>query len=320
MIRVSLALVYFSEITVALTTEVYLKKVLPEPLNVETTESTQIYEAAAIQSVLQCASVCAMTGGCVSLTYSQTGAVCRMYNATLNATPNPQAPVDTTYFNVIKRVPALDCVDVADSMSGVYEVRPRGMGNTISVWCDMETDGGGWTVFQRRQNGSVDFNRDWAGYETGFGDLTGEFWLGNSYIHTITSGGSYELRIDLADSNGEMRYAQYSSFIVNGAASSYRVAVSGYSGDAGDSFGIHSGMAFTTPDRDHDIWDSDTFSGNCAIKRVAGWWFADCGQCSLNGVYHVGTQTGFGHGLHWQHWKGELYSLEKCTMMIRRRP
>ena len=53
----------------------------------------------------------------------------------------------------------------------------------MKVYCDMESDGGGWTVYQRRQDGSEDFYRDWDDYVSGFGDLTGEFWLGLEKIY-----------------------------------------------------------------------------------------------------------------------------------------
>ena len=63
----------------------------------------------------------------------------------------------------------------------------------------MVTDGGGWTVFQRRIDGSVDFYRNWIDYEEGFGDLVGEFWLGLTKIYRLTKAGNKRLRIDLGD-------------------------------------------------------------------------------------------------------------------------
>ncbi len=41
-------------------------------------------------------------------------------------------------------------------------------------------------MFQRRQDGSVDFYRNWADYQGGFGDLKGEFWLGNDNPRALT--------------------------------------------------------------------------------------------------------------------------------------
>ena len=71
----------------------------------------------------------------------------------------------------------------------------------------MSTNGGGWTVFQRRMDGSVDFYRNWTEYKTGFGDLNGEFWLGLDKISRLTKSGQNVLRVDLEDFENETRYA-----------------------------------------------------------------------------------------------------------------
>ena len=77
--------------------------------------------------------------------------------------------------------------------NGVYEIDPDGKGS-FKVLCDMTTSGGGWTVFQRRLDGSVDFYRGWQDYKNGFGNLNGEFWLGLDKIHRITTPTKNELR------------------------------------------------------------------------------------------------------------------------------
>ncbi len=71
----------------------------------------------------------------------------------------------------------------------------------LEVYCDMETDGGGWLVFQRRMDGRTDFWRDWAEYAGGFGNISGEFWLGNEVLHSLTQAGDYSMRVDLRAGN-----------------------------------------------------------------------------------------------------------------------
>ena len=101
----------------------------------------------------------------------------------------------------------------------------------------METDGGGWTVFQRRQDGSVDFYRNWTDYEDGFGNLTGEFWLGLGKINRLTKEQSNTLRVDLGDFDGNTSYAQYTTFSVGDSTTEYILTVGGYSGTAGQGWG-----------------------------------------------------------------------------------
>ncbi|KAL9982289.1 hypothetical protein ACROYT_G004315 [Oculina patagonica] len=118
--------------------------------------------------------------------------------------------------------------------SGVYTINPDG-GKPIQVLCDMTTDGGGWIVFQRRLDGSVDFYLGWESYKNGFGDLNGEFWLGNDNLHRLTAADDVMLRVDLEDFDGDIRYAGYTTFKVADEGDRYRLLIGGYSGTAGDS-------------------------------------------------------------------------------------
>ncbi len=83
---------------------------------------------------------------------------------------------------------------------------------SLPVWCLLFASGGGWTVIQRRVDGSVSFDRSWRDYRDGFGDLHSEFWLGNKHIHDLSAQGDYSLRIDLEDWSNKHKHALYESF------------------------------------------------------------------------------------------------------------
>ena len=124
--------------------------------------------------------------------------------------------------------------------SGIYYINPDG--SPIQVLCDMTTNGGGWTVFQRRLDGSVDFFQGWESYKNGFGNLSGEFWLGNDNLHRLTASDDVMLRVDLEDFDGNITYAEYTTFQVADEADKYRITIGGYNGTAGNSMVNHGGQ------------------------------------------------------------------------------
>uniref|UniRef100_A0A1X7T529 Fibrinogen C-terminal domain-containing protein n=1 Tax=Amphimedon queenslandica TaxID=400682 RepID=A0A1X7T529_AMPQE len=207
-----------------------------------------------------------------------------------------------------------DCKSLFETgfdISGVYTVHPDG-GTPFEVYCDMETDGGGWTVFQRRQDGSVDFYRNWTDYENGFGDPTGEFWLGLSKIHRLTKEGSNTLRVDLGDFEGNTSYANYSTFSVGNSSTEYILTVEGYSGTAGDCMDLYNGYRFTTRDNDNDAWHR-----NCAQDFTGAWWYNKCLNSNLNGQY-CNTATYDTQGVTWLCWKNNYVTLKFSEMKTSR--
>ncbi|OCT81454.1 hypothetical protein XELAEV_18028274mg [Xenopus laevis] len=208
------------------------------------------------------------------------------------------------YYNGIKR-------------SGIYTIETGDEGIPTEVFCDMETDGGGWTVLQFRQDGSVNFNRTWAEYKEGFGDLNGEFWFGNENIYRITSQGEYSLRIDLEDWDGNHKYALYRSFSIEDEGNYYRLNVEGFSGTIEDSFAwYHNKRSFSTPETEN----------LCAEISHGGWWYHQCFYSNLNGIYYRGgryqkRRSAMGpDGIVWYSWRNtDYYSLRRVSMKIRSR-
>ena len=99
------------------------------------------------------------------------------------------------------------------------------------MFCDQTTAGGGWTVFQKRLDGSVDFYRGWADYKLGFGNLNGEFWLGLDKINRLTNSERYRLRVDLEDTKGKTAYAVYDHIAVTSERTKYQLSLGAYSGE-----------------------------------------------------------------------------------------
>uniref|UniRef100_A0ABM0MXI0 Fibrinogen-like protein A-like n=1 Tax=Saccoglossus kowalevskii TaxID=10224 RepID=A0ABM0MXI0_SACKO len=195
---------------------------------------------------------------------------------TINACPEPR-----------------DCYDILHTSpetreSGSYTVQPDDDDEPFRVFCDMQTDSGGWTVFQRRMDGSLDFFRNWHHYASGFGNVNSEFWLGNDKLYRLTHQQTYELRIDMADFDGNTAHAQYDYFRIGDGFSKYKLTLGQYGGDAGDSLSYHRNHSFSTIDSDNDI-----DNGNCAAAYKGAWWYQSCHHSNLNGPYQGGEHSSY---------------------------
>uniref|UniRef100_A0A2K6FZU0 Tenascin-N n=1 Tax=Propithecus coquereli TaxID=379532 RepID=A0A2K6FZU0_PROCO len=207
-----------------------------------------------------------------------------------------------------------DCSQVqqnSNAASGLYTIYLHGdASRPLQVYCDMDTDGGGWIVFQRRNTGQLDFFKRWRSYVEGFGDPMKEFWLGLDKLHNLTSGTAtrYEVRVDLQTAN-ESAYAVYDLFQVASSKERYKLTVGKYRGTAGDALTYHNGWKFTTFDRDNDIALS-----NCALTHHGGWWYKNCHLANPNGRY---GETKHSEGVNWEPWKGHEFSIPYVELKIR---
>ncbi|XP_015423235.1 PREDICTED: fibrinogen C domain-containing protein 1 [Myotis davidii] len=110
-------------------------------------------------------------------------------------------------------------------------------------------------------------------------------------LHALTAQAAYELHVDLEDFDNGTAYAHYRSFgvgllSVDPEEDGYPLTVADYSGTAGDSLLRHSGLPFTTKDRDSDHSDH-----NCAAFYRGAWWYRNCHTSNLNGQYLRGAHA-----------------------------
>ena len=197
--------------------------------------------------------------------------------------------------------------------NGLYPINPDGK-TTYQAYCDMTTSNGGWTVFQRRQDGSVDFYKTWNEYKNGFGSVSSEFWLGNDKIYELTQRKDMMIRFDLEDKKGDKAYAEYRLFYIEDESKKYKLHVGRFNGGtAGDSFTKHGGWAFSTKDRDNDGYEKQ-----CSQIYRGAWWYFYCHFSCLNGRYLNGPYRGsYSDGVIWNSFRGPQNSLTKTEMKVR---
>uniref|UniRef100_G1QM93 Angiopoietin like 4 n=1 Tax=Nomascus leucogenys TaxID=61853 RepID=G1QM93_NOMLE len=229
--------------------------------------------------------------------------------------PEMAQPVDPAYN--ASRLPR-DCQELfedGERQSGLFEIQPQGSPPFL-VNCKMTSDGG-WTVIQRRHDGSVDFNRPWEAYKAGFGDPQGEFWLGLEKVHSITGDRNSRMAVQLRDWDGNAESLQFSVHL-GGEDTAYSLQLTApVAGQLGATTVPPSGLSvpFSTWDQDHDLRRDK----NCARSLSGGWWFGTCSHSNLNGQYFRSIpqqRQKLKKGIFWKTWRGRYYPLQATTMLI----
>lgn len=191
------------------------------------------------------------------------------------------------------KVPLRHCQEIYNlrgiHKSGVHKIQLDN-GELKEVYCEMEVDGGGWTLLQRRKDGEEKFDRNWDDFAKGFGNVNKDFWLGNTAIHLLTSADEeMELRLDMGLCNGEKFVIKYKKFKVGPAESQFQlvnVEEPKYPGMGqwryvGETEGLiyNKGWEFTTA--------TDSSPDNCVRQMGGGgWWYNACGTfVNLNGKF-----------------------------------
>uniref|UniRef100_A0A8C3IAP9 Angiopoietin 2 n=1 Tax=Chrysemys picta bellii TaxID=8478 RepID=A0A8C3IAP9_CHRPI len=201
---------------------------------------------------------------------------------TMIATPNS---AKNNFVAKEEQIRFKDCAEAFKSgltTSGIYTLTVPNSAEEKKTYCDMESSGGGWTVIQRRKDGSVDFHRTWKEYKMGFGDPAGEYWLGNELVSQLTNQKRYVLKIHLKDWEGNEAYSLYEHFYLASEELKYRIQLKGLTGTAGKISSISQpGNDFSTKDA-----DNDKCICKCSQMLTGGWWFDACGPSNLNGMYY----------------------------------
>lgn len=269
----------------------------------------------------RCVSLCQYDVECLSFDFTPDSPVgkCNFYDVRFVMGNQTHQLIEKPGTSFYSSVPGKkDCADwykQGYTTNGVYEIMVLGQPR-IRVYCNMEEDGGGWIVFQRRFDGTVDFARTWNEYREGFGDVSGEYWLGNKWLNLLTKSELYDYYVIAYDSQGIKQTKKMLGVTVEDENLKYQLAFQ-QEGTGDSSYGMNqmNGVKFSTFDQ-----DNDQCNDHCSVSHGGngGWWFKNCHGELMNGKY-IGTSVIDYHGLVWYGWKNSHENLKETWLMIRSR-
>ncbi|XP_066912687.1 ficolin-1-like isoform X1 [Clytia hemisphaerica] len=200
-------------------------------------------------------------------------------------------------------------------LTGSYEIFIPGLG-LKNVRCEMDNLGKGWISIQHRFDGSVDFHRSWEEYKNGFGDVNGEFWLGNEVLHQLTKedNDTFQWVFKATAFDGVIQESSYGGFSIGSEGTNYLLTIGSLTNGMNSIFG---NVEFTTYDR-----DNDSASFNCAFKSATykngGFWYSTCEALQPNGEYSDSQFSAYQKNIFWYNFRGYMESMKETLMMIRK--
>ena len=183
----------------------------------------------------------------------------------------------------------LRCYGLSEGQDGPHIIYPdTAKLPSLNVSCDQEAHGGGWIMYQRRVDGTLNFTRTFEEYKSGFGDNgdnTTELWLGNENVYQLLQ--SYgnkvvDLRIEVDAFDGDLGWIESSSFTMRNEANQYGVrwaTTTASKPSMVSQWDKHKTHSFKT-------FDKPGTGVRCLTVYKGGWWYTSvCGLVLLNGEY-----------------------------------
>ncbi|XP_062611118.1 ryncolin-4-like [Saccostrea cucullata] len=176
------------------------------------------------QNVAECAVMCQRE--CVFFGFNSQTKKCRTHKKSLTSELSAEAGWRYYLDDFLPR----DCKDLHEdgqNITGVHDIYPYStLTIPVTVYCDMTTMGAGWTVIQKRIDGSVIFDKNWTEYKNGFGSPEQNVWVGNDVIHQLTKENS-SLYVSITLQNGTTLYEMYDGFSVSNETEKYQLFLAG---------------------------------------------------------------------------------------------